>query len=265
MDTVFKALADPTRRALLDALRERDGQTLGELEAVASMTRFGVMKHLKALEEAGLVVSRRAGRSKHHFLNAVTLVEATSRWIEPFVQGPTALGLVALRRTLEETTMTTPPAASSPDAAERRPDHVQRTWIRTTPERLWQALTTPEESPRYHFLGASLAIDPGAGGRYDHRWPDGSPMLGGEILRWEPPHLLETTFEPRWAEGVRSSRVRYEIAVQGSLCELTVLHFDLPAGLDDVVDGWARTTASLKSYLETGEGLSFATSTEEHA
>ncbi len=251
MDAVFKALADPTRRALLDALRERDGQTLGELEGAASMTRFGVMKHLKVLAEANLVVSRKAGRSRYHYLNAVTLVEATSRWIEPFVQGPTAERLAALRRTLEDEQM-------QEVMKDERPDHVQETWIRTTPERLWTALTSAEHTGRYHFLGAGLTEDASAGGRYDHRWPDGRPMLGGEVLVWEPPHVLETTFEPHWIENAAVSRVRYEVAAEGELCRLRIMHFGIPADQDGVIAGWARQTASLKSYLETGTGLRFA-------
>ena len=255
MDAVFKALADPTRRALLDALRVRDGQTLGELEGSAPMTRFGVMKHLKVLVEANLVVSRKAGRSRYHYLNAVALVEATSRWIEPFVQGPTAVSLATLRRTLEDESMHEVMSEPRPDP---RPDHLQETWIRTTPEKLWTALTNAEESGRYHFLGATLVEDASADGRHDYRWPDGRLMLGGKVLVWEPPHALETTFEPHWIENATASRVRYEIVAEGELCRLSILHFDIPADRDDVVSGWARQSASLKSYLETGTGLEFA-------
>ena len=81
-DFVFKALADPTRRHLLDRLFERDGRTLGELESDLEMTRFGVMKHLRVLEEAGLVVTRRSGREKHHFLNPVPIRLIHDRWID---------------------------------------------------------------------------------------------------------------------------------------------------------------------------------------
>ena len=100
-DRVFKALADPTRRLLLDRLFERDGRTLGELESEVEMTRFGVMKHLKVLEEAGLVVSRRSGREKLHFINPVPIRLIHDRWIDKFTEGP-ASALVALKRRLEE-------------------------------------------------------------------------------------------------------------------------------------------------------------------
>ncbi len=97
MDSVFKALADDGRRALLDALRDRDGQSLGELcEVLPSMTRFGVMKHLRVLEDAHLVVVERSGRSKHHYLNPIPIREIHDRWIAPYRE-PLVVGLLALR------------------------------------------------------------------------------------------------------------------------------------------------------------------------
>ena len=85
-DRVFKALADPTRRYLLDLLFTRDGQTLGELESAVEMTRYGVMKHLKVLEDAGLVVTRRSGREKFHLLNPVPIREVHDRWIDEYTE-----------------------------------------------------------------------------------------------------------------------------------------------------------------------------------
>jgi DNA-binding transcriptional ArsR family regulator len=101
MDTVFKALADPTRRSLLDELYAEDGQTLGALEARLPMTRFGVMKHLRVLEEAGLVVTRRRGREKLHFLNPVPIRLVHDRWVSKFAE-PWAASLVGLKQELEE-------------------------------------------------------------------------------------------------------------------------------------------------------------------
>ncbi|MEN3305518.1 MAG: hypothetical protein V7603_1720 [Micromonosporaceae bacterium] len=99
-DLIFKALADPTRRLLLDRLFERDGRTLTELESELSMTRFGVMKHLRVLEEAGLVVTRRSGREKLHFLNPVPIRLIHDRWIDKYTEGPAA-ALADLKRELE--------------------------------------------------------------------------------------------------------------------------------------------------------------------
>ena len=100
MDEVFKALADPTRRELLDRLRERDGQPLSDLEEGVPMTRFGVMKHLKVLEEAGLVTTRRRGREKLHFLNPVPIRLVHDRWVSKYAE-PWASALSALKRDIE--------------------------------------------------------------------------------------------------------------------------------------------------------------------
>jgi DNA-binding transcriptional ArsR family regulator len=100
-DRVFKALADPTRRFLLDLLFAREGQTLTELESAVEMTRYGVMKHLKVLEEADLVVTRRSGREKLHFLNAVPIREVHDRWIDKYTERHVA-ALVDLKHELEE-------------------------------------------------------------------------------------------------------------------------------------------------------------------
>jgi DNA-binding transcriptional ArsR family regulator len=100
-DGVFKALADATRRHLLDQLFDRDGRTLGELEAGVDMTRFGVMKHLKVLEEAGLVTTRRSGREKHHYLNPVPIRLIHDRWISKYAE-PRVAALADLKTTLEE-------------------------------------------------------------------------------------------------------------------------------------------------------------------
>ena len=101
-DAVFKALADPTRRHLLDRLFEQDGRTLGDLEGGLEMTRFGVMKHLRVLEDAGLVVTRRAGREKHHFLNPVPIRELHDRWIDKYTERRVT-ALLDLKAELEET------------------------------------------------------------------------------------------------------------------------------------------------------------------
>jgi DNA-binding transcriptional ArsR family regulator len=102
-DKVFKALADPTRRFLLDLLFVRDGRTLTELESELEMTRFGAMKHLKVLEDAGLVVTRRQGREKLHFLNAVPIRLIHDRWIDKFTE-PQVTALADLKRRLEDDT-----------------------------------------------------------------------------------------------------------------------------------------------------------------
>ena len=103
LHAVFRALADPTRRFLLDLLFERDGRTLTELESELEMTRFGVMKHLKVLEDASLVVTRKDGREKHHFLNPVPIRMIHDRWIDKFTEGRVT-ALLDLKRELENPT-----------------------------------------------------------------------------------------------------------------------------------------------------------------
>src|SRR5512146_659422 len=125
-DAVFRALADPTRRGLLDELFKRDGQTLGALEQRLPMTRFGVMKHLKVLEEAGLVVTKRRGREKLHFLNPVPIRLVHDRWVSKYAE-PWTAALSGLKTELEKTM-----------------EKVFEIYIKTTPERLWQAIVNPE-------------------------------------------------------------------------------------------------------------------------
>src|SRR5215213_3735190 len=121
-DAVFKALADPTRRALLDQLFKRDGQALAELGRRLTMTRFGVMKHLRVLEAARLVTTKRRGREKLHFLNPVPIRLIHDRWIDKYT-APWAAMLSGLKRGLEGGRM----------------EKVYEIYIKTTPERLWQA------------------------------------------------------------------------------------------------------------------------------
>src|ERR1700720_895215 len=123
VDEVFRALADPTRRRLLDELFKQDGQTLTALERRLPMTRFGVMKHLKVLEQAGLVTTKRRGREKLHFLNAVPIRLVHDRWVSKYAE-PWAATLSTLKQRLEEQTM----------------EKVFEIYIRTTPERLWEAI-----------------------------------------------------------------------------------------------------------------------------
>jgi DNA-binding transcriptional ArsR family regulator len=141
MDDVFRALADPTRRSLLDELFKEEGQTLSALEARLPMTRFGVMKHLKVLEEAGLVVTKRRGREKLHFLNPVPIRLVHDRWASKYAE-PWAASLSGLKRQLEDKTMI----------------KVFEIYIKTTPERLWKAITDTEMRSKYTF-GAIVTSD----------------------------------------------------------------------------------------------------------
>ena len=173
MDAVFKALSDPTRRQLLDTLRDRGGLTLTELEQGLGMTRFGVMKHLKVLEEANLVVTRRDGRFKYHYLNALPIQEVADRWMAPYAK-PLARFALNLKNALE----------SEPPMADK-PDFVVSTYIRTTPDRLWEALTNPEITRQFYY-GGRVQAQLEVGGRFDYLDPKGEINLRGEVLEVDP-------------------------------------------------------------------------------
>src|SRR5712691_12795107 len=167
MDAVFRALADRTRRSLLDELFRKDGQTLTALEARFSMTRFGVMKHLKKLEEAGLVVTKRRGREKLHFLNPVPIRLVHDRWVSKYAE-PWAVALSGLKSTLENPM-----------------EKVFEIYIKTTPERLWEAITNSDIRSKYQF-GAKVLSDWTPGSRFE--LTAGDFALGeGENLEIDPP------------------------------------------------------------------------------
>ncbi|MCW3023926.1 MAG: putative HTH-type transcriptional regulator YuzN, partial [Conexibacter sp.] len=178
MDEVFKALADPTRRSLLDELFRRDGQTLSELEQRLPMTRFGVMKHLKLLEEAGLVTTQRRGREKLHFLNPVPIRLVHDRWVSKYAE-PWAATLTGLMRTLEEGHVMEKVLAIS---------------LKTTPERLWEAITDSELRSTYNF-GVGVTSDWTPGSHYEAVHPQSAtPISEGENLEVDPPRRLVQSF-----------------------------------------------------------------------
>jgi DNA-binding transcriptional ArsR family regulator len=241
MDAVFKALADPTRRSLLDQLHQQDGQSLSALERRLPMTRFGVMKHLKVLEEAGLVVARKRGREKLHFLNPVPIRLVHDRWVSKYAE-PWVAGLSDLKRRLEETM-----------------EKVFEIYIKTTPERLWEAITDPEMRQKYSFgVGIDSEWTTGSPYRAEHAGA-GIVISEGENLEVDPPRRLVQSFTALWSEEVKAegaSRVTWEIEPVGDSCRLTVVHDQLNEGAnDELYGGWPMILSGLKTLLETGELL----------
>lgn len=239
VDTVFKALADPTRRSLLDELFRDDGQTLSALERRFAMTRIGVMKHLKQLEEAGLVVTKRRGREKLHFLNPIPIRRVHDRWIDKYTE-PWAASLIGLKNELEHTM-----------------EKVFEIYIRTTPERLWEAIIDPEIRSKYNF-GALVTSDWTPGSRITMSHPGG--LLGeGENIEVDPPHRLVHTLVALWSDEVKSegtSRVTWLIEPVGDSCCLTVTHDQMREGANNqIYGGWPMILSGLKTWLETGELL----------
>ncbi|MCI0424561.1 MAG: SRPBCC domain-containing protein [Actinobacteria bacterium] len=241
MDLVFKALSDPTRRALLDSLFVEDGQTLSALESRFEMTRIGVAKHLGILEAAGLVVTRRRGREKLHFLNPVPIRLVHDRWVSKYTE-EWAAGLVGLKNELEEIM-----------------EKVFEIYIKTTPERLWAAITDPETRARYHF-GSRVESEWTPGSAYEMVHPGApGPLVQGENLVVDPPWRLVQTMRAQWgpeviAEG--TSRVTWEIEPVGDSCRLTVTHDQLrDDASEELYGGWPMVLSGLKTWLETGELL----------
>jgi uncharacterized protein YndB with AHSA1/START domain len=241
MDEVFKALADPTRRSLLDELFREDGQTLSALEARLPMSRFGVMKHLKQLEEAGLVVTRRRGREKLHFLNPVPIRLVHDRWVSKYSE-PWVAGLSDLKRELE-----------------RSMEKVYEIYIRTTPERLWEAITDADIRRKYNF-GAAPDTDWTPGTHFEMSAPKApGPLAEGEVLECDPPRRLVHTMTALWGDDVKaegSSRVTWEIEQVADSCRLIVTHDQLREGANDqLYGGWPMILSGLKTWLESGELL----------
>jgi uncharacterized protein YndB with AHSA1/START domain/DNA-binding transcriptional ArsR family regulator len=259
MDEVFKALADASRRRLLDSLNVRNGQSLRELCAGLDMARQSVSKHLAVLEAANLVTTVWRGREKLHYLNAVPINAIAERWIDQYDR-ERVRALADLKEALERE-----PVGNT--------EFVYTTYIKTTPERLWQALTDPAFTHRY--WGVSFESD----------WKVGSSMTWEErgvktadpaqvVLESVPRRRLAYswhTFTPEWAEVVgvgdevltkvaseRRSKVTFDIEPLGQMVKLTVVHNDFDPGStvrELVSEGWPHLVSNLKTLLETGDIL----------
>ena len=186
MDLVFKALADPTRRLLLDRLREHNGQTLRELCERLEMARQSATQHLDVLVQANLVTVVRRGRERLHYLNPVPIHEIGERWISVFDQ-PRLLTISAIKNQAEEYAMT--------NAGTPVPTYVYVTYIRASAEQVWQALTDADLTARY--WGHANVSDWQPGSAWEHRRTDGSGAVDavGKVIETEPPTRLVITFD----------------------------------------------------------------------
>lgn len=259
MDEVFKALADPNRRRLLDSLNDHNGQSLRELGSGLDMARQSVSKHLAILEAADLVTTVRRGREKLHYLNAAPIHAISERWINRY-QRERVQALADLKTALEEEPMSDTEFAYT-------------TYIKTTPERLWQALTDPAFTSRY--WGVSFRND----------WNKGSVMTWEQfgvtiadpeqvVLESDPFRRLSYTwhtFTPEFGErcgfsaedaarfaAEPRSKVTFELEALGETVKLTVLHDDFLPGsavLQGISGGWPAIISGLKTLLETGETM----------
>jgi uncharacterized protein YndB with AHSA1/START domain/DNA-binding transcriptional ArsR family regulator len=259
MKDVFRALADPSRRQLLDRLRERNGQSLRELCAGLGMTRQSVTKHLAVLAGANLVTSVRQGREKLHYLNVAPINDLAERWISQYDQHR-ATALSDLKKALEGTAVT-------------KPEFVYTTYIRTTPELLWRALTEPAFTRRY--WGTAFRTDWEAGSTMTWEYAGVTVADPAQVvLESDPYRRLAYTWQtvtPEFAKAVgfsddylaqvtaeARSKVTFDIGPAGDLVKLTVVHDGFgpaSATLESVSGGWPMVLSSLKSLLETSEAL----------
>lgn len=249
MDAVFKALADPTRRLLLDRLREQNGQTLGELCERLGMARQSATQHLDILERANLVIVVRRGRVRLHYLNPTPIHEIEERWISGF-EKPRLRAISAIKNQAEEYAMSSEPRSA--------PTYVYATYIRASAEQVWQALTDADLTARY--WGHANVSDWQPGSTWEHRRVDGSGVVEktGRVLEAEPPRRLVITFaspgdEPPGGPSV----VTFLIEPHQDIVRLTVTHENIADqemfwGVSYV---WPGVIANLKSLLETGEVL----------
>ncbi|HEX2645731.1 MAG TPA: SRPBCC domain-containing protein [Candidatus Dormibacteraeota bacterium] len=251
-DLVFRALADPTRRLLLDRLFDRDGRSLSDLQAqVEEMSRFGVMKHLRILEAAGLVTTRKVGREKLHYLNPVPVQLIHDRWVSKYTR-PRVAALSALKETLE-----------GGNAMSVAPSQVYVVFIRATPEQVWDAITKPEFTARY-FFGSRVDTTGEVATPIRHRAPNGDKLWGDDmVLESERPRRFVHSWRALYDDELAAeepSRVSWEIEPQpGGITKLTVVHDQLegaPKTATSVSGGWMFVLSGMKTLLETGEPLS---------
>lgn len=250
MDSVFKALADPTRRLLLDRLGEQNGQTLGQLCERLEMARQSATQHLDILVRANLVTVVRRGRERLHYLNPAPIHEIQERWISGFDK-PRLQALSAIKRQAEEYAMTNGPVSV--------PTYVYVTYIRASAEQVWQALTDADLTSQY--WGHANVSDWQPGSTWEHRRVDGSGAVDviGRVLETEPPTRLVMTFEDELKPETprEASVVTFLVEPHEEIVRLTVTHENLPNQemLDGISSGWPAVLANLKSLLETGKVL----------
>ena len=248
LDAVFRALADPTRRLLLDRLRQHDGRTLGELCEHLEMARQSATQHLDVLVRAGLVTVVRRGRERLHYLNPVPIHEMQRRWISEFDR-PRLGALSDIKNQAEEYAMSSTSV----------PTYVYVTYIRAGAQQVWRALTDADLTARY--WGHANISDWQPGSPWEHRRVDGSGAVDvvGRVVEAEPPTRLVITFEDSVdVDPPRDpSVVTFLVEPHQDIVRLTVTHENLPNQemLAGISSGWPAVLANLKSLLETGDVL----------
>jgi DNA-binding transcriptional ArsR family regulator/uncharacterized protein YndB with AHSA1/START domain len=247
---IFKALSDPSRRKLLDLLHASNGQTLNELCAPLDMSRFGVMKHLNILEQAGLITTRKVGREKLHYLNAVPIRQIYERWVSKYTE-PWVIGLTSLQNELEREMK-----------MENIPRHVNRIAIKATPEQVWQAITNPAKTSKFWYncaIRSDWQIESPFG-----LWNGEVKIAEGIILDMNPPNKLVMSWRFVSFPGTENDtpiRITWEIGSHPEFKGVTlvsVVHDELEQAAPTakiIENGFPIVLSGLKTLLETGETL----------
>lgn len=246
---VIAALADPGRRALLDALRARDGQTVGELEpALAHLGRHAVLKHLGVLQDAGLIVTHKSGRTRLCYLNPVPLVGLARRWLDDFaLAGGTVLADLRSAAEAKGTLMSD------------KPDHVYSVLIDAPLAIVWETISTEKTASFFYATTLHATLRPGAD--YTYTYPDGREAAKGTILAVEPPTLLDMTFQPTWDDDVAAEpgyRQVWRLSEAAGATQVTLELYGVVPGsaiAAQVVGGSLWLVSNLKTVLETGRSM----------
>ncbi|MGC2241452.1 MAG: SRPBCC domain-containing protein [Acidimicrobiia bacterium] len=249
MDDVFRAINDPSRRTLLDQLRQEDGQTLGELCLhLPEMTRFGVMSHLRVLEEAGLISTEKRGRSKYHYLNPVPIRLIHDRWISKYAE-PTVAAITGLKANVE-----------SGERDMSKPDHIYKAYIAAPAVLVWDAITNGDRTVEYFYntrVDSTWEVD----APLSYTYPDGTVAADGRVIAVDAPHRLEHTFHARWSEELSEEgpvRQVWALSERDGMTELTVEIYDMAEGTAthrDFTEGIPFIVSGLKTMLETGKAM----------
>ncbi|GAB2623075.1 ArsR/SmtB family transcription factor [Pseudactinotalea suaedae] len=255
LDRTIRALADPHRRALLDTLRARDGQAVRDLEGVLpELGRHAVLKHLRALEAAELVITRKVGRSRFVHLNPTPIVDLARRWLDDY-SAFAGLALARLRDHLE------PGRTRQGEPMSTTRTLVATAVIEATAEKVWQAIVDPEQSRRW-FFGGVVRSDWQVGGPIEWVDAEGSSLIAGEITAIEPGVRLAHTFSATWSPETAADPVStYEWTLESmgeNLTRVTITHSDVPVGsaTEQQVDGGnSLVISALKTYVETGRTM----------
>lgn len=235
----------------MDVLYDSDGQTLNDLCTHLDMTRIGVMKHLKVLEESGLITTRKVGRERLHYLNAVPLREIYERWVSKYTESWT-IGLTQLKSDLE-----------CEKGMKEKPKSINRIAIKTTPEEVWNALTDPSMTSKYWYNG-SIHSDWKEGSPYSIFNPQGEVQAKGELIHVEPPNRLVMSWNLLSLDTTKDehpSRLTWEISAHPELSGVTivtVIHDDVdhsPNTAAVLENGIPIVISGMKSLIETGVPL----------